>query len=160
MSLGTKIKQLREEKHWTQGQLATYSGVTRSYISVLEGTRPSKRPGSNVIVKLAKALEIDEDVLLQAAGIKRATKPTLGLTEDKYLKLPNNLSETDVKMLEAIANHLAGKAATYEADLEARRQIPMEESIRDGLARQEQLTNLINGGKVIKEGDKETEKAS
>lgn len=74
MTLGTKVKQLRVNKKWTQGQLAVYSGLTRSYISLIE-IDAIKKPSSVAIINLAKALEVDEDVLNQAAGFKHGLEP-------------------------------------------------------------------------------------
>ena len=69
MSLGSTIKQLREAKDWTQGQLATYSKLSRSYISRIEKDNYHNL-GSDAVVKLAKALNVTEDFLFEAAGLK------------------------------------------------------------------------------------------
>lgn len=71
MELGVRIKQLRSKKDWTQGQLALYSGLDRGYISQLETDR-IKSPSGETFLKLAKALDVDEDVLYEAAGLKKA----------------------------------------------------------------------------------------
>ncbi|MBN9392888.1 MAG: helix-turn-helix domain-containing protein [Chloroflexi bacterium] len=69
MKLGAKIKQLREARKWTQQDLARNSSLTRSHISHIENNQITN-PGAEAIVRLAKALEVDEDVLFEAAGIK------------------------------------------------------------------------------------------
>ncbi len=69
MSLPAKIKQLREDREWSQTQLAMKSGLPRSYIGAIENGRVQS-PGADKIVKLSKAFGINEDILYQAAGIK------------------------------------------------------------------------------------------
>ncbi len=80
MGLGTKIKQLREEKGWSQGQLAAYAGLKRSYVSHLE-TDAINSPGAQPMIKLAKALEVSEDELFEAAGMKKVEKPSVELED-------------------------------------------------------------------------------
>lgn len=73
MSLGSKIRQLRSEREWTQGQLAVKASVPRSYINSIEHDRISN-PGADRIVLLAKALGVEENELLEAAGIKNVNE--------------------------------------------------------------------------------------
>ena len=75
MSLGTKIKELREQKGWSQNALAEQAGLKRSYISLLE-IDAIKSPGAEPVIKLAHAFEIDEDVLFEAAGLKVGVRPS------------------------------------------------------------------------------------
>lgn len=78
MSIGAKIKQLREAKHWTQHELAREASLTRSHISLIENNK-IPNPGVEAIVKLAKALQVSEDILFEAAGIKVQRPPTTDL---------------------------------------------------------------------------------
>lgn len=70
MSLGTKIKQLREAAGWTQAELATRSGLGRGYISRLE-TDDYNKPSADTFVRLASALKVSPDELHEAAGYIR-----------------------------------------------------------------------------------------
>lgn len=71
--LGTKIRELRESRLWTQNELAKRSGIGRSYISLLE-TDNLVKPSADYIVKLARAFNIRPEELYQAAGyIKEVT---------------------------------------------------------------------------------------
>jgi transcriptional regulator with XRE-family HTH domain len=64
MTFGEKVKALRKAKGWTQGQLATYSGLTMSYISRIEmGSYEGKGVGVEYRRKLTKALDVNEDWL-------------------------------------------------------------------------------------------------
>jgi transcriptional regulator with XRE-family HTH domain len=67
MSLGSKIKELREGRRWTQEQLAKRINKSRVYITRLENDE-YRSPGSDVIAGLAMAFSISERTLLEAAG--------------------------------------------------------------------------------------------
>jgi transcriptional regulator with XRE-family HTH domain len=61
--LGNRITRKREDKNWTQGQLATYAKVDRSYLSLIEsGARTNV--GSDHLKKIAHALETTIDYLV------------------------------------------------------------------------------------------------
>jgi transcriptional regulator with XRE-family HTH domain len=69
MTLGSKVKEIREAKGWSQGRLAKYSGLTRSYLSPVELDH-YKTLGGAALVNLSAALGVMEDVLLEASGLK------------------------------------------------------------------------------------------
>lgn len=53
--LGQRIVRLRAERGWTQGQLAAYARVKRSWLSLVEsGDR--ERPNADDLVRVARAL--------------------------------------------------------------------------------------------------------
>jgi len=52
--LGRNLRELRQQKGWSQEQLAFESGLHRTYVSDLE--RGSRNPTISVVDKLAKAL--------------------------------------------------------------------------------------------------------
>lgn len=160
MGFAEEIKALRLAKGWSQQELADKAGVSRGAVAKAEGG------GSNAetmealnLVNLAKALGEHPLYFIISNGLIKPEEVN-SFVNGQFLLLPENLRSGDIKLLQTIAAHLSGKAISYEENLEVRRQIPMEDSIRESLARQEQVTNLINGGKVIKEGDNEKEKAS
>ncbi len=67
--LGRLVKRLRAERGLTQGQLATYAGVTRSWVSLVEsGER--KRPDSERLQAIARVLRVPPETLLAAAGYR------------------------------------------------------------------------------------------
>jgi putative transcriptional regulator len=55
--LGREIKRLREEKGWTQAQLAVYAGSSQPTVNLLESGR--RNPSTDTLQKLAKALEVE-----------------------------------------------------------------------------------------------------
>jgi len=65
--LGKKLRELREERGWSQAKLAMLSSVGRSHISLIE-LGGIKHPRADVILNLAKAFGIRPEELYQAAG--------------------------------------------------------------------------------------------
>ena len=62
MSLGNKIKQLRQEKSWSQDELAYHAKLDGRQISRYENDKVT--PSVEVVVKLAKAFDVSVDHLL------------------------------------------------------------------------------------------------
>ena len=58
MTLGERIRELREEKRFTQSELAKEANVDFTYISKLENNKivKGRGPGSEVIKRISKAL--------------------------------------------------------------------------------------------------------
>jgi transcriptional regulator with XRE-family HTH domain len=67
MKLGDKIKQLRDERGLTQGQLASGSSVSQGYLSQLENGEV-KNPSAAVLLRVAQAIRVEADELFEAAG--------------------------------------------------------------------------------------------
>ena len=61
--LATEIKVLRARKNMTQEELANVSGVSECAITFIENCK--KKPRVSTIVKIARALEVDETELLK-----------------------------------------------------------------------------------------------
>lgn len=67
MKLGDKIRALREEYGFTQGQLADNASVSQGYLSQLENG-DVKNPSAAVLLRVAQAINVDPDELFEAAG--------------------------------------------------------------------------------------------
>ncbi len=67
MSLGSQVKQLREEQHWTQGELARRIGGTQRNISAIERGE-TKLPSAKLLRRLADTFNVPETRFLQLAG--------------------------------------------------------------------------------------------
>jgi transcriptional regulator with XRE-family HTH domain len=67
MPLADKIKQLREEREWTQEELALRSGIAQTTIASIEAGK-AKNPTTPNLLKLARAFNIRPEELYQAAG--------------------------------------------------------------------------------------------
>ena len=63
MHIGERIKRLREQRRFTQTELAARSGVPQSLISRLEG-KTRDNPGADVLRGLAQALGCTTDYLV------------------------------------------------------------------------------------------------
>ena len=71
MTLGKKIRELREGLGMSQAQLAVQGGLSQGYLSQLENDEVHN-PSAAVIFRLASALHVDPRVLMTAAGYKEA----------------------------------------------------------------------------------------
>jgi transcriptional regulator with XRE-family HTH domain len=67
MELGKRIRELREEIGFTQGQLAGQAAVSQGYLSQLENG-DVRNPSAAVLLRLAGAMHVDPDDLFEAAG--------------------------------------------------------------------------------------------
>jgi len=67
MQLGKRIRELREEIGFTQGQLAGQAAVSQGYLSQLENG-DVRNPSAAVILRLAEAIHVDPDDLFEAGG--------------------------------------------------------------------------------------------
>src|SRR5688572_28863583 len=75
-SLGERIARLRKERGYTQIELAEKIGIIQTIISDYEKDR--FRPNTDMIIRLAQALEVSTDELLGLkAAKKKENKPSL-----------------------------------------------------------------------------------
>ncbi|MGS2517582.1 helix-turn-helix domain-containing protein [Clostridioides difficile] len=93
-SLGDRIANLRKELDINQKELATKVGITEASLSRYENNL--REPKSEIIVRLAKALETSTDYLL---GVNDNTKIS---KEDKLIIENLSVSEKNKKLLEKI----------------------------------------------------------
>ena len=93
-SLGDRISNLRKELDINQKELATKVGITEASLSRYENNL--REPKSEIIVRLAKALETSTDYLL---GVNDNTKIS---KEDKLIIENLSVSEKTKTLLEKI----------------------------------------------------------
>lgn len=84
--LAVRIKKLRQERGWTQEELAKRSGLDRGYIANLEGTKSIKSPSAETFLKLAHACNIPLDELYRVAGYIKGHPATRGFTHKDTLE--------------------------------------------------------------------------
>ena len=60
--VGKNVRSLREEKGWSQEELADRTGLHRTYISGIE--RGIRNPTVTIIAKMAKQLDVEPGELL------------------------------------------------------------------------------------------------
>lgn len=82
MNLGRAIKLCRSQREMTQTKLATETGLSVSYLSLLEKNK--RDPSVSTIQKIAEALSIPSSILFFLAADKAELK---GLDEDLAEKL-------------------------------------------------------------------------
>lgn len=66
--MGYRIKEVREQKHMTQEELAERSGVSRGTISALENGS-MRNTGSKTLLRIASALGVSIDHIFFADGV-------------------------------------------------------------------------------------------
>lgn len=110
MHIGKRLRQLREAKRLSQGDIERRSGLLRSYISRVEGGYTA--PSLSTLEKFAKALEIEPyQVLFEGEGHPVAAQaphqPGLTQPEKKLLRIFEGMSSTNRRVLLAIAMKLS-----------------------------------------------------
>lgn len=106
MSLGNKIKQLRQEKGWSQDELAFHAGIDGRQISRYENDRVT--PSVDVVVKLARAFNVSVDHLLIDDAPKRPLHEPISKLTEKIMHL-ENMSEEDETSILHVLNAIEAK---------------------------------------------------
>lgn len=70
--IGTRIRELRKEKQWSQDKLAQRSGLSRVYINSLE--KGKRNPTLVTLIALALGLEISVEELVKGLGLEKRGK--------------------------------------------------------------------------------------
>ena len=88
--IADRIKELREEKAWTQTELAKILGVTRSCVNAWE--MGISVPSTQYVVELASLFHISTDFLL---GVEATASVSV-----------EGLSDEDIQLVHTIIDHL------------------------------------------------------
>lgn len=83
MSIGDRLRYLREVKEMHQGQLAKRIGLTQAAISNLE-TDTSRKPSAPTLLKIARELDCNPQWILDGEGDPFNSKP---VTSDSKVRL-------------------------------------------------------------------------
>ena len=110
MDVGKRLRQLREVKGLSQGDIERRSGLLRSYISRVEGGYTA--PSLQTLEKFAKALEVEPYQLLFQGDGKPSTpkvpdQVALGKPVKRLIKSFEAMSSTNRRLLLAMADKLA-----------------------------------------------------
>ncbi len=110
MDIGKRLKQFREMKGLSQGDIERRSGLLRSYISRVEGGYTA--PSLETLEKFAKALEVRTyQFLFQGEGRPSAPRvpKQVGLSKaaKRLLKLFESMPSASRKLLLNMASQLA-----------------------------------------------------
>ncbi|HUV74769.1 MAG TPA: helix-turn-helix transcriptional regulator [Anaerolineae bacterium] len=91
MTLGPTLRQLREERGWSQGQLALRSGIDQSHLSKIERD-VHETINARVLARIADALNVTTDYLMEAAGWKHPL-PSLGVLMPREQRLIDTIRQ-------------------------------------------------------------------
>jgi len=100
-TVGDRIKRYRTDKGWNLTQLATETGLSKSYLSELEAiTDATKRPSGQTLYGIATALGVTiADLLGEPVATETSTERPASLL--KFAR-DRQLPEADVEMLASI----------------------------------------------------------
>lgn len=116
MTIGQKIKKLRESKGLSQKALGELAGISDSIISAYE--KDKKKPGRDTVIKLAATLNVDVNYLIndEVETLTQKDKKDIAKTLDRVmgdlneggaLFYGNEMSDTDKELLKnALQNAL------------------------------------------------------
>ncbi len=97
--LGQRLRRFREERGWTQAALAEHAGVSKPYLSELEGGA-GRRPSGQILLKLADALGVTVADIL-GRQVVPAQEPDIPPSLRGFATR-RGLPESDVRMLAGI----------------------------------------------------------
>jgi transcriptional regulator with XRE-family HTH domain len=96
VSLGQKLKQLRQEKNWSQDEFAYHAQIDGRQVSRYENDRVM--PSVDVVIKMAKAFNVSLDYLLLDDIHRRPLESKISALTQRVLAL-DGLSEEDERSL-------------------------------------------------------------
>lgn len=99
--LGDKIRELRKAKRYTLDKLAELADSSKSYIWELENKSPP-RPSAEKIAKIAAALGVTGDYLIDPTGTMQAEDATDTAFFRKYRKMDASMKDKIRRMVDLI----------------------------------------------------------
>jgi transcriptional regulator with XRE-family HTH domain len=110
MDIGKRLRELREAKGLSQGDIEKRSGLLRSYISRVEGGYTA--PSLATLEKFAKALEVEPYQLFyrgegRPVALKALRQASLSRPAKKLAKLFEGMSSSDRRVLLTLALKLS-----------------------------------------------------
>lgn len=85
-TIGDRIKEVREQRRWTQDKLAKETGISKGFLSEVENNKGTGNIGADYVLRIANALGVSLDYLLrgEVGEQERAREP---------VTIPRSLSE-------------------------------------------------------------------
>jgi len=117
MDIGTRLRELREARHLSQGDIEKQTGLLRCYVSRVECGHTA--PNLATLEKWAKALDLEMyQVFYQGKGQPSAPEVREGLAsdrrEDKLVDLFRRMAENDKNLLLGLAREAVNKRGKHE----------------------------------------------
>jgi transcriptional regulator with XRE-family HTH domain len=109
MPLGERIRQLRRERGWSQGDLATRLGGDPGQVSRYETGKIS--PSVDVVVKLAEAFDISADYLLIDGTARRPLHAPADLLGERLAQLDQLTAQDQAALIHILDHMLANNRA-------------------------------------------------
>lgn len=100
MSIGSRIKELRELKNLTRGELADILNVTVGAISNYENDVSS--PKEPILFKIIEALDCDANYLFQDVVKIKSINNDVTLSEYEYIKKYRAIDDSGKKVVDAV----------------------------------------------------------
>lgn len=117
VSLGKKIKQLRQERNWSQDEFAYNAQIDGRQVSRYENDKVV--PSVEVIVKMAKAFNVSTDFLLLDTAERRTLDNNMSRLAQRAMMM-KSLSEDDenslIHLIDAVEAKNKFKAIANEID--------------------------------------------
>ncbi len=109
-----KLRELRQEKGYTQKQISDKTGISRSVLSQYETGH--SEPTASVIIKLADALEVTTDYLLERADeldnvTVQSSAPPLPADELELLRLFRQMNQKQKNRVIGFSEGLLGTSS-------------------------------------------------
>jgi transcriptional regulator with XRE-family HTH domain len=85
-TIGDRIKEVRDQRRWTQEKLAKETGISKGFLSEVENNKGTGNIGADYVLRIANALGVSLDYLLrgEVGEQERAREP---------VTIPRSLSE-------------------------------------------------------------------
>lgn len=83
-NLGTRIKEIREQKHISIYELASKSGLSDSYLGRLESGQ-RKDPSISTVIKIADALNISIEEIIEKKDLYKLELSTVAILDSKIM---------------------------------------------------------------------------
>ncbi len=148
MPLGEKIRQLRGERGWSQGELAARLGGDPGQISRYETGKIS--PSIDVVVKLAETFDVSADYLLIAGAARRPLRAPTDLLGERLAQLDQLTPDDRAALIHILDHMLANNRARPHSHTPADRtqrqsaQRPREHLLDEARAHQPVLGALLS----------------
>jgi transcriptional regulator with XRE-family HTH domain len=107
INIGTRLRQIREAKGWSHGDIAKRTGLLRPYISRVECGHTA--PKLETLERWAKALDVTMVGIFAENKIPEEPPKVVPLTsyEKRLFKLLGGLNEADRRLFLSVGNKMA-----------------------------------------------------
>ena len=107
LPLGERLKQLRQERSWSQAELAAKVAADAGQISRYENGHMT--PSAEAVAKLAEVLDVSADYLLIEACPRRPLHPAENILGDR-LAVVAELNDDELVVLRSVIDGLVAKS--------------------------------------------------